>query len=100
MFSARTPDAPRRRGEFAVWFGGASVACWFCCPFWALVSVLALPMALVGLARACVEYRASAQGRADTSRAVVGGALSLLGGAAAVAYLIFLATHPDLPVQE
>ncbi|MGW1667347.1 hypothetical protein [Streptomyces sp. NPDC002324] len=100
MLSTDAPDEPRQTGEFAVFFGGASVACWFCCPFWILVSVAALPLALVGLARAWIEYRASAQGRANRSRAVAGGALSLLGAAAAVAYQIFLATHPDLPVQE
>jgi hypothetical protein len=29
----------------------------------------------------------------------VGGVLSLLGAIAAITYMIFLATHPDLPVQ-
>ncbi|MBP5892263.1 hypothetical protein F3K32_19885 [Streptomyces sp. LBUM 1483] len=94
------PDEPRQTGEFAVFLGGASVACWFCCPFWILVSVAALPLALAGLARARVEYRASAQGRTNRSRAVAGGALSLLGAAAAIVYLIFTATHPDLLIQD
>jgi hypothetical protein len=100
MLPTDAPDEPRQTGEFAVFLGGASVACWFCCPFWILVSVAALPLALAGLARAWVEYRASEQGRANRPRAVVGGALSLLGAAAAVAYLIFTATHPDLLIQD
>ncbi|ALV38859.1 hypothetical protein [Streptomyces sp. CdTB01] len=85
--------------ELAVWFGGASMACRFCCPLWMLVCFIALPLALVGLVRACVEYRASKAGRASRPRAVVGAVLSLLGATAAVAYMIFLANHPDLPVQ-
>jgi hypothetical protein len=99
MTAVDAPDETQKMAELAVGFGGASVACWFCCPFWMLVCFLALPMALVGLVRAYIEYRASALGRANRSRAVVGGALSLLGGTAAIAYMIFLATHPDLPVQ-
>ncbi|MHA5050737.1 hypothetical protein [Streptomyces sp. SD15] len=99
MASVGSPDETREGAELAVWFGGLSVACWFCCPFWMLVWFLALPMGLAGLVRARVEYRASTHGRASRRRAVVGGALSLLGTAAAVAYLIFLATHPDLPAQ-
>ncbi|MFF0160187.1 hypothetical protein ACFYRY_22030 [Streptomyces sp. NPDC005263] len=99
MTSVDAPDETQETKELAVWCGGASVAVWFCCPFWILVCFLALPIALVGLVRAYVEYQASARGRASRSRAVVGGALSLLGGTAAVAYMVFLATHPDLPVQ-
>jgi hypothetical protein len=99
MNSVGAPDETQEIAQLAVWFGGASVACWFCCPFWSLVCFFALPMALVGLARAYIEYRASVHGRASKSRAVVGGALSLLGGTAASAYTIFLITHPDLPVQ-
>lgn len=99
MTSVGAPDETQEIKELAVWFGGASVACWFCCPFWILVCFLALPMALVGLVRAYVEYQASVHGRASRSRAVVGGVLSLLGGTAAIAYMIFLASHPDLPVQ-
>ncbi len=100
MTSVGASDETREVKELAVWFGGTSVACWFCCPFWTLVCYLALPMALVGLVRAYVEHQASLHGRASRSRAVAGGVLSLLGGAAAIAYMIFLATHPDLPVQE
>ncbi|WP_328837259.1 hypothetical protein [Streptomyces europaeiscabiei] len=99
MTSVGAPGETQEMKELAVWFGGASVACWFCCPFWILVCFLTLPMALVGLVRAYLEYQASAHGRASRSRAVVGGVLSLLGGTAAIAYMIFLATHPDLPVQ-
>ncbi|MFE6521084.1 hypothetical protein [Streptomyces sp. NPDC057794] len=100
MTSADAPHDTHEVMELAVWFGGASVACWFCCPFWALVCFLALPLALAGLVRACVEFRSSAHGRASRRRAAAGGALSLLGGAAALTYILFLATHPDLPVQE
>ncbi|MFJ8200059.1 hypothetical protein [Streptomyces sp. NPDC096152] len=99
MISDGTPDETQEKAELAVWFGGASLAFWFCCPFWILVSFVALPLALVGLVRAFVEHRASKSRRANGTRAVVGGVLSLLGAAAAIAYMIFLATHPDLPVQ-
>ncbi|MYX29745.1 hypothetical protein GTY75_24425 [Streptomyces sp. SID8381] len=90
----------RETAELAVWFGGASLGCWLCCPFWALVAFVALPLALAGLVRARVEHRAAREARASRARALTGGALSLLGAAAAIAYLVFLATHPDLPVQE
>ncbi|MEW2753364.1 hypothetical protein AB0944_12120 [Streptomyces sp. NPDC048399] len=100
MIPGGTPDETREKAELAVWFGGASLACWFCCPFWILVSLVALPLALVGLARAFVEHRASKAGRANGTRALVGAVLSLLGAAAAITYMIFLANHPDLPVQE
>jgi len=100
MTSVGSSDETRGGLELAVWFGGVSVACWFCCPFWMLVWFFALPMGLAGLVRSFVECRASTHGRASRSRAVAGGVLSLLGAAAAVAYLIFLGTHPDLPIQE
>lgn len=99
MTSAGASDETRVGAELAVWFGGASVACWLCCPFWILVCFIALPLALVGLVRACVEYRASTSGRASRPRAVVGALLSLLGATAAITYMIFLANHPELPVQ-
>ncbi|MFI9245490.1 hypothetical protein ACIGXF_23580 [Streptomyces sp. NPDC053086] len=72
-----------------------SAGCWLCCPFWALVSVVALPAGPAGLVRCVVEHRA---GRAR-GRVVAGGLLSLVGTAAAVAHPVFLGTHPDLPVQ-
>jgi hypothetical protein len=90
----------REGAELAVWFGGASMAGWLCCPFWILVSFVSLPLALVGLVRACVEYHASRSGRASRLRAVIGAVLSLLGATAAITYMIFLANHPDLPAQE
>ncbi|WP_435227461.1 hypothetical protein [Streptomyces sp. Tue6028] len=99
MTSVDAPDETRARAELAVWFGGASIACWLCCPFWILVCFISLPLALVGLVSAYVEFRASRLGRASRPRAVVGGVLSLLGATMAIAYMIFLATHPDLPVQ-
>lgn len=92
------PDAGRRR-ELAVYFGGVSVGCWFCCPFWLLVWILALPAGLAGLTLAVLEYRAARRELRAVARAVVSGVLSLVGTAAAIAYLIFVITHPDLPVQ-
>ncbi|GAB2735203.1 hypothetical protein [Streptomyces bullii] len=100
MSSAPACDETRERPGLAVWCGGASLACWICCPLWALVAFLALPLGLTGLTRAWLEYRSSADGRTSRPRAVTGAALSLLGTAAAVAYLVFLGTHPHLPVQE
>ncbi|MER6530758.1 hypothetical protein [Streptomyces sp. NPDC001508] len=99
MSSVGALDDRPQKAALALWFGGASLACWFCCPFWILVCYVVLPAAIGGLVRAFVEYRASRTGRASRSRAVVGGVLSLLGATAAIAYMIFLATHPNLPVQ-
>ncbi|MGW1750980.1 hypothetical protein ACWCRD_36275 [Streptomyces sp. NPDC002092] len=99
MASVGAPDETRERSALAIWFGGTSTACWLCCPFWVLVCFIALPVALIGLVRAWIEYRASRAGRASRPRAIVGGVLSLLGATAAIAYMIFLASHPDLPVQ-
>ncbi|MEU6367862.1 hypothetical protein ABZ876_19495 [Streptomyces sp. NPDC046931] len=100
MTSPDVPDPTRGVAGLAVWFGGLSVACWFCCPFWMLVWFVSLPLALAGMVRAYIEYRAPGPERTSRSRAVVGGVLSLVGAAAAIAYLIFLALHPDLPVQD
>jgi hypothetical protein len=99
MTSVDAPDEARERPALAIWFGGTSTVCWLCCPFWILVCFIALPLALVGLVRAWIEYQASRAGRASRPRAIVGGVLSLLGATAAIAYMIFLANHPDLPVQ-
>lgn len=99
MGSVGSSDEAHHVAEDAVWFGGASLVWWFCCPFWALVSFGALPFALVGLVRAWAEYRASRAGRASGRRALVGGGLSLPGATAAIAYLVFLARRPELPVQ-
>jgi hypothetical protein len=89
------PERRREGWEISVWLGAVSVGCWLCCPFWSLVSVVALPAGLAGLVRCAVEHRA---GRAR-GRVLAGGLLSLVGTAAAVAWLVFLGTHPDLPVQ-
>ncbi|MFI1189160.1 hypothetical protein [Streptomyces californicus] len=92
-------DRPRRTSP-AVAFGGASVALWFCCPFWMLVWILVLPLGLTGIVRGVIEYRAAS--RQGTSRAQprTGLALSTVGTVAAVAYMIFVFTHPDLPLQD
>ncbi|MET7478052.1 hypothetical protein ABZT17_27325 [Streptomyces sp. NPDC005648] len=100
MASDGGPDERRERSALAIWFGGLSTACWFFCPFWMLVCFVALPVALVGLVRAWIEFHASRAGRASGPRAVAGGVLSLLGASAAIAYMIFLADHPNLPIQE
>ncbi|MFE3494495.1 hypothetical protein ACFXOM_26670 [Streptomyces sp. NPDC059169] len=86
--------------SLAVVFGGASVAFWFCCPFWMLVWVLALPLGLAGLVRGSIEYRAASRQSASLSQPLTGLALSLVGTAAAVAYMIFVFTHPDLLIQD
>ncbi|MFC9915671.1 hypothetical protein [Streptomyces sp. NPDC059862] len=84
----------------AVVFGGASVAFWFCCPFWTLVWLLALPLGLAGLVRGAIEYRAASHQSASRAEPLAGLVLSSLGTAAAVAYMVFVLTHPDLPIQE
>ncbi|WP_228993668.1 hypothetical protein [Streptomyces sp. DH8] len=93
-----TGDRPRRT-SLAVAFGGASVALWFCCPFWMLIWLVVLPLGLTGLVRGVIEYRAAS--RQDTSRTqpLIGLSLSTVGTGAAVAYMIFVVMHPDLPVQ-
>ncbi|GGJ16241.1 hypothetical protein [Streptomyces brasiliensis] len=91
-------DIPRGK-ELAVWFGGASVGVWLCCPFWTLTCFVALPLGLIGLVCARIEYLEALDGRAHRRRAVTGGVLSLVGTAAAIVYLVFLVSHPDLPAQ-
>ncbi|GAB2457996.1 hypothetical protein [Streptomyces incanus] len=59
-----------------------------------------MALALVGLVRACVEHRASVRGRTSRPHAVVGGVRPLLGATAAILYVAFLATRPDLALQE
>ena len=97
--TSAAPDETREQAELAIWLGGASTACWLCCPFWILVSYVALPVALAGVVRAYVEYQASKSGRASRPRAIAGAVLSVLGATAAITYLTFLANHPELPVQ-
>ncbi|MFE6127380.1 hypothetical protein ACFQ6Q_03765 [Streptomyces sp. NPDC056437] len=94
-----TGDRPGRR-SLAVVFGGASVAFWFCCPFWMLVRVLALPLGLAGLVRGSIEYRAASRQSTSRTEPLTGLVLSCLGTVAAAAYMIFVFTHPDLPIQE
>ncbi|MEU8648552.1 hypothetical protein [Streptomyces sp. NPDC048737] len=55
MISVGAPDETREGAELAVWFGGASMACWLCCPFWTLVSFVALPLADVRAARVVLK---------------------------------------------
>ncbi|MFI5634667.1 hypothetical protein ACIA8E_36030 [Streptomyces sp. NPDC051664] len=86
--------------NLAVAFGGVSVAFWFCCPFWMLVWLLALPLGLTGLVRGSIEYRAAARQNTSRTQPLVGLVLSFVGTSAAAAYMIFVLTHPDLPVQD
>ncbi|MFG3304507.1 hypothetical protein [Streptomyces wuyuanensis] len=101
MSSADDPAAgSARRMSRAVAFGGASVAFWFCCPFWMLVWLLALPLGLAGLVRGVIEFRAATRlghSRGEPLAALV---LSAIGTAAAIVYLAFVFTHPDLPIQD
>ncbi|WP_406452445.1 hypothetical protein OG782_18840 [Streptomyces sp. NBC_00876] len=83
----------------AVAFGGASVAFWFCCPFWMLVWVLALPLGVTGLVRGVIEYRAASRGGGSRTQPLIALVLSSLGTVAALAYMVFVFTHPELPVQ-
>ncbi|MFJ7592238.1 hypothetical protein ACIQZO_33710 [Streptomyces sp. NPDC097617] len=94
-----TISGGRGRMSPAVVLGGASVAFWFCCPFWMLVWMLALPLGLAGLVRGSIEYRAASRNGTSRDQPLTALLLSSVGTAAAVAYMIFLATHPDLPIQ-
>lgn len=93
------PDTgePRRSAAFAL--AGASVAFWFVCPFWMLTWVLVLPLGATGLALGVRDYRAAR--RAGVSRAgpVTALALAAVGTSAALAYMVFALSDPDLPVQ-
>ncbi|MEE1817764.1 hypothetical protein PUR59_22420 [Streptomyces sp. SP18ES09] len=84
----------------SVVFGGASVAFWFCCPFWMLVWALALPLGLTGLVLGAIEYRAASRQGVSRARPLMSLALSSVGTAAAVAYMLFVFAHPDLAIQE
>lgn len=86
--------------ELAVVFGGVSVAFWFCCPFWLLVWMLALPVGLTGLVRGVIEYRAASREGTSRTKSLTGLVLSSIGTAAAVAYMMFVFTHPNLEIQE
>ncbi|MFE2019384.1 hypothetical protein ACFW9O_15275 [Streptomyces sp. NPDC059499] len=95
----RTDDVTGGRARLAVVFGGASVACWFCCPFWMMVWAFALPMGLTGVVRGFIEWRAASREGVGRAEPLIGLALATVGTAAAVAYMIFVFTHPDLPIQ-
>lgn len=94
-----TSDRPQRT-ELSVAFGGASVAFWFCCPFWLVVWMVALPVGLTGLVRGAIEYRAASRQGMSRTKSLIGLVLSSIGTAAAVAYMIFIFTHPYLDIQE
>ncbi|MFD3331259.1 hypothetical protein ACFWV1_01145 [Streptomyces sp. NPDC058700] len=87
------------RTSRSVVFGAASVAFWFCCPFWMLVWVLALPLGLTGLVLGALEHRAASRQGVSRAQPLTGLALSSVGTAAAVAYMLFVFTHPELPIQ-
>ncbi|MFF4168861.1 hypothetical protein [Streptomyces sp. NPDC001744] len=98
------PDDPAgdRSGRMSrsVVSGAASVAFWFCCPFWMLVWALALPLGLTGIALGAVEYRAASRQGVSRTQPLTGLALSSVGTAAAVAYMLFVFTRPDMPIQD
>ncbi|MEU1541532.1 hypothetical protein ABZ461_26145 [Actinacidiphila glaucinigra] len=94
MTSSSTTEHADGKTDLAVLFGGMSVACWCCCPFWLLVWVFALPMGMAGLVRGVIEFRAAVRTQASRSRATAGIALSLTGSGAAVAHVIFVVAHP------
>ncbi|MFJ4847324.1 MULTISPECIES: hypothetical protein [unclassified Streptomyces] len=87
------------RLSLAVPFGAASIACWCCCPFWMLVWFVALPLGLTGLLRGVIEYRAASRRGEARGNPLAGLALSTVGTAAAITYMVFLLTHPELPIQ-
>ncbi|MFF8290996.1 hypothetical protein ACF068_17445 [Streptomyces sp. NPDC016309] len=91
--------APRPR-NVAMICGGTSVAIWFCCPFWMLVWLLALPLGATGLVRSLLDLRTASRFGHPRTPPLLALALSATGTAAAVAYLLFLLTHPDLPIQD
>lgn len=65
-----------------------------------LVWALALPLGLTGLVRGSIEYRAASRQSASRTQPLTGLVLSCLGTVAAVAYMIFVFTHPDLLIQD
>lgn len=93
------PRRPQKRPiSRSIWLGGASVAIWFCCPFWMVVCYLALPLGVTGLWYGMAHHRSP--DRELRAQARTGLALAAVGTAAAVAYLIFLAGHPGIPIQD
>ncbi|MFJ5267155.1 hypothetical protein [Streptomyces sp. NPDC088358] len=93
-------DGGAGRRSLAVMFGGASVVCWFCCPFWMIVWPLALPIGLTGVVRGLIECRAASRLGVSRTQPLTGLVLGTIGTAAAAAYMIFVFTHPDLPIQD
>lgn len=96
------PTPPRRSSSRplsrSIWLGGASVAIWFCCPFWTVVCYLALPLGVTGLCYGIAHHRSP--DRELRAQARTGLVLSAVGTAAAVTYVIFLAVHPDMLIQD
>ncbi|MET4923708.1 hypothetical protein P3L51_15320 [Streptomyces sp. PSRA5] len=63
-----------------------------------VVCYLALPLGVSGLFCGISHHRS--QDKELRAQARTGLVLATVGTAAAVGYLIFLATHPDLPIQD
>ncbi|MGA4799117.1 hypothetical protein [Streptomyces lavendulocolor] len=95
----RTGGSPRE-SNCALVLGALSVASWFCCPFWILVSALTLPLGLAGLVRGCWELRTASTPHTGRARPLTALALSTAGTLASVAYLTYVLTHPELPIQD
>lgn len=64
-----------------------------------IVWPLALPIGLTGVVRGWIECRAASRQGLSRVNPLIGLALAAMGTAAAVAYMIFVLTHPDLSVQ-
>jgi hypothetical protein len=88
-----------RLPRVAVVLGACSIAFWFCCPFWMLTWLIALPAGLSGAGLGFVAYRTASREGASRGRSVTAMALGAVGSAAAVAYLAFLIRHPDLDIN-
>lgn len=60
---------------------------------------LALPIGLAGVVRGIIECRAASRQGVSRVQPLIGLALGTVGTPAAIAYMIFVFTHPDLPIQ-
>lgn len=64
-----------------------------------MVWAFALPMGLTGVVRGFIEWRTASREGVGRAEPLIGLALAMVGTAAALAYMIFVFTHPDLPIQ-
>ncbi|MDT0417183.1 MULTISPECIES: hypothetical protein [unclassified Streptomyces] len=97
---APAPSSRSTPVPWSLWLGAFSVGGWFCCPLWIVTSPVLLPLALAGAFRGVREYRTARRAAAPVGKAVLGLVLSVLGAAAATAYLVYVAAHPDLIAED